>query len=243
MGMIFALAGLAFAAPSDLARQWARVEPTIRTRTEVPVPLSDDAVRTLLSGEVSAARFETDEGSWATGAIWIDAPIERVWLAINDGEHDPKDRTTLRVLDAPPPIRRVHLTLHLPFPIADRQWVSDALPNRALYDVTEGRVWQRQWKLSDRSLAVVEDRGVWLLENRGAWTLLDTTDGTLLLFTVRTALGGLLPASITQGWAVRTLRSTLRDFGERAKKIDRHYVGSHRQVADPSGSIIRLFPR
>jgi len=241
--MLLTLASLALAAPSDLAVQWGRVEPEIRSRSKVPVPLSSDDIRALLAGEVVTARFDNDDGAWATGATWIEAPIDQVWLSINDGEHEPGDRTTLRVLEAPPGTRRVHLTLHLPFPIADRQWVSDSRPNRALYDATGGRVWQRQWALADPALATEEDSGVWLQENRGAWTLVDTGDGTLLLFTVRTVLGGLLPASITRGWAIRSLRGKLAETGPRAQAMPTHYDRTHRQVPAPSGVLVAPFPR
>jgi len=241
IGFFAALA--ASAAPSDLAARWAKVEPAIRAHTAVPVPLSLDDVTTIQGGEVAASRFDTDQGAYATGAVWLDAPIEQVWLVLNDGPHEPPGRVTVRVLESPPTVRRVHMTLALPFPIADRQWVSDIVPNRALYDATGGVVWQRQWNLADPALATVEDGAVWLKENRGAWTLVDTGDGTLMLFTVRTVLGGLVPTSIANGWAIRSLRRTFQETGPRANQMPAHYTADHFVVRTPAGVEVARWPR
>ncbi|MEM6927480.1 MAG: hypothetical protein AAF602_11150 [Myxococcota bacterium] len=234
---------LAHAAPDDLAARWAAVQPTIAERTPVPVPLSAADLASLAKGESVASRFDTDRGSYATAAIWVNAPIDQVWLVVCDGEHEPADRSTVRVLDAPPGIRRVHITLALPWPIADRQWVSDIVPSRGLYDATSGRVWQRTWDLKDPALATDPDKGVWLKENRGAWTLVDVGQGTLMLFTVRTVLGGMLPASITQGWAVRRLRTQFEETEARALGMVEHYDESHFVVKSPAGREIPRFPR
>lgn len=241
--MIWLSASVALAVPADLADQWAAVEPEIRARTGVPVPLSPDDLATIAAGGAVASRFDTDRGAYATGAVWVDAPVDQVWLVVNDGEHAPGGRTTLRVLPAPDGIRRVHLTLALPFPIADRQWVSNIVPSRELYEATGGRVWQRTWSLADASLAEEPDNAVWLKENRGAWTLVDVGDGTLLMFTVRTVLGGLLPASITQGWAVRSLRDNFEETATRASAMPAHYEGEHRVIRNPGGGEITRWPR
>ncbi|MEN0066561.1 MAG: hypothetical protein AAGA48_30780 [Myxococcota bacterium] len=241
--MLLSLVALAFGANPDLPKQWASVESAIRQHTNVPVPLSSDDLNALMAGEMVASRFDTDKGAYATGAAWLDVPIDRVWLAINDGEHDPPGRTTLRILEGPPNVRRVHLTLDLPFPISDRQWVADIVANKALYHATGGRVWQRQWALADKALATEADRAVWLKENRGAWTLVDTGDGTLMLFTVRTVLGGLLPPAITQAWAVKSLRRTFTEAGPRAKAMPEHYTGSHFLVQAPDGAAVPRWPR
>lgn len=242
-GMIWLSSMAALAAPPDLYAQWQTVEPRVRSATAVPVPLSASDAAKLGRGEIVTARFDTDDGAFATGAAWIDAPIEMVWLVLNDGEHDPPGRATLRVLPAPAPIRRVHLTLDLPFPVSDRQWISDIVPNRALYEATAGQVWQRQWTLADSALATAPDKALWIKENRGAWTAVDVGDGTLLLFTVRTVLGGLLPASITRSWALKTLKGTFRDVGPRARAMPDHYVADHFRIRNPAGVELVGWPR
>ncbi len=240
---MFLLASIAAAVPPDLAAQWEKVEPEIRARTPVPVPLSPDDLVSIAKGEPVASRFDTEQGAYATAAIWLDAPVEQVWLVVNDGEHEPASRSRTRVLEGPSGVRRVHITLELPWPIADRQWVSDIVPNRALYDATGGKVWQRTWELRDSSLATEPENGVWLKENRGAWTLVEVGQGTLMLFTVRTVLGGLLPNSITQGWAVRRLRTQFVETGPRALAMTDHYGADHFAIHDPTGREIARWPR
>lgn len=236
---LFALSALA--APSDLFDRWQQVAAQVRAVTPVPVPLTADEAAAIVRGEVIASRFDTDDGAYATGAAYVDAPVGAVWLVINDGEHQESSRAKLRVLQASPSFRRVHITLELPFPVSDRQWVSDIVPNPDLFAITDGRVWQRQWTLGDRTLATSPDKAVWLKENRGAWTMVDLGEGTLVLFSVRTVLGGLLPASVTRAWAIRSLRRSLGELEPRAQEMREHYDAAHRRIADPSGREIPCF--
>jgi hypothetical protein len=205
----------------------------------VPVPFAEADAAELLAGRPTAHRFDTDGGAYATGAVWIDAPIEAVWIAIQDAPHDPPGRMTFARLDAPAGMRRVHATLDLPYPLADRQWVSDVTTAKRLYDATGGQVWQRQWSMGDPTLVVAPDpKAAWLTENRGAWTLVDADGGTLALFSVRTVLGGLIPQPIAQAWAIGTIKSSMTDLAVRAKGMPAHYVAGHEVVRTPEGGVI-----
>jgi hypothetical protein len=136
-------------------------------------------------------------------------------------------------------VRRVYSKVDLPYPLSDRHWVAELRTNRALYDATSGRVWQREWQDVDPSLAPSPDPdAAWITETRGAWTVMATDEGTLVLFSVRTVLGGLVPASITQAWAVRTLRASLQGVADRAKGMPSHYTADHERVLTPAGQPI-----
>jgi hypothetical protein len=42
-------------------------------------------------------------------------------------------------------------------------------------------------------------------------------------------------ASITQAWAVRTLRASLQQVADRAKAMGAHYTADHERVLTPDG--------
>jgi hypothetical protein len=230
----------AAAPPVDLASRWEAVAPIVAKHSALPVPLGADDIDELSRGEVVGRRYDTASGAYATGAVWIDAPIEAVWIAIHDGPHDAPSRVSFhRLPGAQPHQRQVYMLLDLPFPLSDRQWVADLRTNTALYEATGGVVWQRQWDLGDRALAPSPDaKAVWVDENRGSWTLLDLPEGTLALFSVRSVLGGAVPASIAQTWAVGTLKTALGKLVERAQGIGAHYDPSHERVITPAGQAI-----
>jgi hypothetical protein len=227
------------APPADLALRWEAHAAAVARLSEVPVPLGPDDLAELAQGQPVARRFDTAAGAYATGAVWIEAPIEAVWIAINDGPHDPPSRVSLTRLPAQMPMRRAYMLLDLPFPLADRQWVVDVRTNTALHAATGGAIWQRQWDLGDPALAPSPDpKAIWIDENRGSWTLLGTEQGTLVLFSVRSVMGGAVPASIAQSWAVSTLKSAMGKLAERSLSIPAHYTPEHERALTPSGEEI-----
>jgi hypothetical protein len=230
------------AAPDDLVEQWQAHAATVSAGSPVPIPFDAQDAAVLQAGEVAAHRFDTPEGAYAVGAVWIDAPIEAVWVTIQDAPHDPPGRITTRRLAAPAGLRRVHMTLDLPFPLADRQWVAEVRTAPALTSATGGDVWQRRWDVGDPALATAPDDGAaWVEVNRGAWTLLRTDQGTLAVFSVRTVLGGLVPAPIAEAWAVGTLKRSLAQVAARAEGVQSHYVAGHEPVVGPDGRPIPVW--
>ncbi|MEQ1565623.1 MAG: hypothetical protein ABMA64_08295 [Myxococcota bacterium] len=230
----------AYAVPADLDARWAAVAEAVAARSPVPVPFGPDDLRELASNPVVARRYDTPSGAYATGAMFVDAPVTSVWITLQDAPHDPPSRVSIERLTAPTGVRRVHMTLDLPYPLADRQWVSDVTTNRALYDATGGVVWQRTWVKGDPALATNADPDVvWIAENRGAWTMIDCgAEGTLVLFSVRSVLGGMLPESITNTFALSTLRTAMRGLADRAHAIPEHYAAGHEVISTPTGHAI-----
>lgn len=225
---------------ASLEEVWAANSAAIARASPVPVVLSAADFATLRGGQVVARRTESAQGMFATGAVLVDVAIEMAWITIQDAPHDPGSRVRSVWLDgAPVGIRRTYNTMDLPFPLADRQWVLELTANRPLFDATGGAVWQRTWHEVDPSLAPAPDPGAeWLPEARGAWTLLATDQGTVMLFSIRTVLGGAIPAGLTNSWAVPTLRTSLAHFAERAKTMSAHYGPSHDRVLTPAGTTI-----
>ena len=67
--------------------------------------------------------------------------------------------------------RLTYMHMPLPWPVADRQWVTELTNNRALFDATGGQVWQRRWTLADAALALhPSPDAIWLEASEGAWT-------------------------------------------------------------------------
>lgn len=241
----FVAAGAFGATPAEVTAAWQAHAQQIAASSAVPVPFDPaDAgdLAEILAGHPVSHRFDTANGAYATGAVWVDAPISAVWIVIQDAPHDPPSRMVTVRLPAPDGVRRVYMRLDLPYPLADRQWVADVVTNTGLYGATDGAVWQRQWKLADPALAPApDDKATWVAESRGAWTLVDTGDGTLVLFSVRTVLGGMIPASIAQGWAVSTVKAGMARVADRARAIPAHYTGDHERVVAPDGAIVPVY--
>lgn len=237
---------LAHAAPDPAALHaaWSRDAATIAADSaSIPTALTSRDLDALAAGDVVAHRVDSDRGAFAVGATWVDAPIEGPWICVQDARDRPLS-TSVRNEWLPGEThtrRLVYMDLALPWPIADRQWVSDLHANRVLFDGTDGRVWQRAWRVADRTLAPDPDpKAVWMTTNTGAWTLLPAAGGTLVLFSVRALLGGDIPAFLSQVGAVARLKGTLRMLSEYTATVAAHYGPAHHPVYAPDGR--RILP-
>jgi hypothetical protein len=238
---------LAQAAPTAAAIQadWDAVAPAVAANGATPVHFSAADYAALAAGDTAVHRVDAAAGSFATGAIWVEAPISQAWIAIQDARDRPLGRDMINEwLPGETPARRqVYMRMPLPWPVADRQWVADFTQNKALFDATSGRVWQRRWTLGDPALAPHPDPdAIWTPANEGAWTLLTTSGGTLCILAIHTDVGGSLPTAISQGLAVSSLKSTLRTLATHAADMPGHYRGSHEIVHAPDGAPVPLAP-
>src|SRR5688500_13286661 len=173
MWLVSAAVALAAPDPAALAGAWRGAADDVAAHGAVPVALAQDDFAELARGAVVAHRADAPDGAYATGAVWLPVPVELAWVAVQDPAHRPIGRAAAEErLPSEPSRRRVYLKLALPWPLADRQWVAELTNNRALYDASGGRIWQRRWQLADPSLAPAPDPdAVWVEENQGAWTL------------------------------------------------------------------------
>lgn len=226
--------------PRALQAAWERDAGAIGEHGVVPAFALDTAdFEALATGEPIARRTDTADGAFASGAIFVEAPIEAVWVAIQDAPHEPPSAVTFERLAQDGARRQVYMRLDLPWPLADRQWVADLDANADLHAAAGGRVWQRHWTLADPALAPAPDpAALWVSTNRGGWTLIACDGGTLALFTVRTVLGGSIPAGIAQTWATRTLADGMTTMAARARAMPEHYCGDHEPVVMPDGKVL-----
>ncbi|MEQ1508237.1 MAG: hypothetical protein ABMB14_38760 [Myxococcota bacterium] len=239
-------------ASDDIEADWTAVAPTVAARSAVPIPFTGAELAALVGSKPIARRFDTPDGAFAVGAVWVAAPIEDLWVVLQDAMHDAASpgpsRLTQRRLTAgvgPEQTKQVYMHLDLPYPLTDRQWVVVVSTNAPLYQATGGQVWQRRWVLGDPASAGPpgsatgpDPDATWLPDTRGAWTLLESHGGTVVQFSVRTVLGGLVPSSIAQGWAVSTVRGALERVAARATSLPGHYDAAHEVVYAPDGAPI-----
>lgn len=113
-----------------------------RLASGVPlIPLS--AYEEALSGRTVArlSRVEGVSAAKAWGVAVIDAPVEQVWMAINNdsalAEYLPVSQSTVIAGDTYGAPRRVFELMPLPL-ISDRWWMVDVQHNPALYTATHG---------------------------------------------------------------------------------------------------------
>jgi hypothetical protein len=127
--------------------------------------------------------------------------------------------------------------IDLPWPVADRQWVIDIRNHRMLHENTSGRAWERAWDLSPvrGSKHEVAD-AVWAPVNAGGWLLIDAAGGTLLIYHVRTSIGGNVPDSAVSAWSASSVKSMLDTIIVRSGKLHRHYNAAHPVVLRPDGT-------
>jgi hypothetical protein len=187
-------------------------------------------------------RFDGPDGAYAMGAIVVDMPKEEVWVAIQDGLHFPEPPVTVTWLPSTAQKRLVYMYVDLPAILSDRQCVVEFTANDALAAATHDHTWQRSWKVVDPAHATHADPdAVWISTNTGAWTLTQVGDQTLVVFVVRTVLGGMLPESITGRWAVGTVDNALAKLRVRAASMPTHYDAAHDPVLRPDGSTLPAF--
>ena len=111
--------------------------------------------------------------------------------------------------------------------------------NPHAYAATGGRVWERSWTLADPSLAPGPGAGgVWVPQNDGTWLLVDAAGGTVLIYEVRTVIGGAFPEDTATRWSLVTVDGMLRHILARAGGIDAHYGAGHAPFDRPDGSAI-----
>lgn len=228
----------AAAPPADeLLRTWRADEPALH----LPVALPDGDFATLARGEPVAHRRDANGAAYAIGAIWVPAPPQSVWVTIQDARDRPiMSYAQVDWLPGATATRRdVFMLLDLPWPLANRQWVTRFQHDAATFAATSGRVWQRLWSLTDPKEARTPDPdAIWLEHNDGSWSIVGAGSGSFCVLIVRTVLGGNLPPDITQTWATSTLKGTLRSVAQLAPTTPAHYTSGHEPMYTPAGELL-----
>jgi hypothetical protein len=246
--------------PLLLAAAWAsRVDPTALDQgwaawsgamasARYPFAFTGADFAALAKGQVVRRRVPADGVDRAVGAWWTTTPRDALWIAILDDQHDTVVSGLVeRQLPGTLPERKLlYQHLDLPWPATDRHWVADIRNNRALVSASGGGVWERTWTLAAPALAeeagaVVPGEAIWMPELEGGWTLAEVAGGTLLVYHVRTVIGGSIPDDLVARWSLSTLDGMLRHIDARARSLAAHYGPDHAPVLRPDGSAIPPF--
>lgn len=181
----------------------------------------------LPAGEPRAGIQKVDgvAAAKAWGAIRIEAPVEAVWLVLND-EARLAGRlpvSTSAVISGPRHgERRVFEYMPLPI-VSDRWWVVDVRHNGELYRASHGLMWEMAWKNANPEVvqkthyAPIAAGGVPAAWTTGSWLLVDLGEqGTWLEYTTWSDPGGSLPAGAATRFASGAVKQTLSAVAELA---------------------------
>ncbi len=229
------------------------------------IPLLDpDRISELIEGGVVKIREVPggpDQPQRVVGYVLFDVPRVDVWVAATDphaGYSGGMLRETRLVEDdAAGSVWYQHLKL--PWPVQDRHWLIRIRRDADLAAATEGRVWKHAWALDENCEKFVSQfiqaghianvpletarKSIYTPVNHGAWIAIEMPGNrTLLVYHVSTVVGGSIPDSFVVEWAMLTLDRLLRQVGDYARTIPKHYAGAHEIAHEPGGAPIPPYP-
>ncbi len=209
------------------------------------MPLTGTDLEQIAAGRVVRRRLRVEGTDVAVGAMWSDQPIDALWLAILDDKHFKLvDGLFEEQLPGTAAGRKVLFQhIDLPWPFRDRQWVLEIDNNGALFEHTDGAVWERTWTLSDPAQArSAREDALWVSLNDGGWQIYSWPDGALLVYQVRASMDGWITDDLVTRYAMSTLERMLRDIDGRAAGMAEHYDHAHTRLLRPDGSKILSLP-
>lgn len=239
------VSAVAWATPSatELQTAWERWRPKLDAHAVYPFRFSDQEWSRLAEGKVIRRRDRLEGTDRVLGVVWSPADLDTTWVALQDGHGEVIDGFTEILLPGSTFQHKVVFQrIELPWPLVPRQWVIDVINNRALLGATEGKVWERTWKISDRrDLPSEPGKGVWLDVNEGGWFFAEAGGGTLMGYHVRTVVGGIVPDEVATRWSFSTLTGMLQRVVGRTDWIRGHYTAEHEPVLRPGATEIPRF--
>lgn len=224
--------------PQRLEAELAVFEEQFRS-ARYPFAFEPRELETLKKGKVVKRRTRLEGADRVLGAVWVDASRDHTWVAVQDDEHwDAVKGFYEEVLSGDlhhPKVAFQHLDL--PWPFLNRQYTILIENNDALRESTG--IWERTWDLSDVRGATREEEGaIWVDVNDGGWVFAEVAGGTLLVYHVRTVIGGNIPDEAATRYAYATLGGLLRDAKEKAESMTTHYDASHDPIIRPDGTVV-----
>ena len=225
---------------SYLSRQWSS--------------LDADGWRAVAAGEIGKRRIDTPGGHDGIFVIgFIDQPMWAVWIGVLDGKHGSlvSDMVEALLPGTNETEKVLYQHLVLPFPLSDRHWVIRVRNNRPLYEASQGKLCERSWDLDHRGTGALADLPaelnkdlddiIWTPVNDGGWLLVSVGDATLVAYTIRADIGGLIPRVLVTSLAMLKMDEMLEEVGRRADRVPFHYTGDHYLVYRPDGTAIERF--
>jgi len=232
-----------FAEPTakDLADVWAKNFSTLGQHTKQTVLLDDNDFRRVAEGKIAKRRLIQEGPDRAIGVGWTPHTRDAVWIAIIDEVHNTMVNSLYeqRLGTSTDGAKRLYQRLDLPWPFTDRQWVISISNNTALAKASANTLWERYWTLSDPIQGEPADPGsLWIPTLDGAWIAIPIGGGTLLVYQVRTTIGGAIPDELVTRWAMATLDEMLENVFTRAAEIPKHYDREHERIMGGDGKVI-----
>lgn len=213
-----------------LHEAWKKIEPTVRADATFPIALEQGDFSAIANGQIAKRRIRENGPDRAMGAMW--APIDRnhIWIAILDDGHDNllSSLTETRLENSEHGHKRLYQHLDLPWPVHNRQLVVEIQNNTDISNATEGFLWERSWDLAEPALMDKPDpSAVWIPLATGSWLLFPVENGTVVVYHVRSTIGGRIPDEVVTRWAMSTLDEMMQHIVDRAGNIHTHYTGNH----------------
>ncbi len=215
------------------------------------ITLDEEAFETLARGEVVRyRRTESETVDGAVGVAWVPYPAEDLWLgAIDDVHQHLAEGLTETWLPGTVPGHKVlYQHYDVPPPFSDRHWVVVIENNPALYEASDGVVWERTWDLDSRNTEALLDvppgtvenpeEALWTPVNRGGWLLIPAEGGTIVVYQVSSDIGGNIPEELVVRFAMASLGSMIDHLQTLAQQTPDHYVGDHFLIVRPDGTPI-----
>ncbi|MCB9675283.1 MAG: hypothetical protein H6737_09215 [Alphaproteobacteria bacterium] len=196
----------------------------------------------LAEGKTVRRRERLDGPDRVLAALWSPASRDQLWLAIQDEQHY---EVVAGYADEDLPgstfaKRTLYQRIDLPWPFAARQWVIELESNRDLLAASQGTIWERHWRISERRGASIEDPdAVWVPETTGGWTLVEIAGGNLVIYHTRASVGGNIPDEAGTQWALMTVSGMVEEMDRRARdEVDAHYLDGHAPIERPDGTFV-----
>jgi hypothetical protein len=228
----------------QLESVWDKHKTALTTLTEQPILLQPEDFEHISKGQVAKRRIRQDGPDRVMGAAWSPLSREEIWLAVLDDTHDTlvkilSERTLYYDQDGR---KFLYQHLDLPWPISDRQWVIEVWNNTQLNDATHNQVWERVWNLSDsKKMDEPDPQAIWAPMTDGAWLFIPAMDGTLVIYHVRSTVGGAIPDEVVTRWALATVDEMIVHALTRAKEIPAHYGSEHFAIDGGDNQPVRPF--
>lgn len=236
--LLFLATAWATPTPAALSAAWEAHRSDLDSLAVYPVKWSAEEWDRVAKGKVARRRERLEGADRVIGMVWVDTDPSTTWVAVQD-PHGPVTVSGMVHEELPGSTfqhRLLYQSIDLPWPLATRQWVIEVKNNLPLIAATQGAVWERTWGLSSQRGAQAEQgNAVWLPVNDGGWMFVDADGGTLLVYHVRSVIGGNVPDDFATRWAFGTLSGMLSGIRDRVPWVKTHYVEGHEALQRPDG--------
>ncbi len=237
-------AALAKPSAQALADAWAKQFNIVSRHTAHPILLDDEDFERVADGKTAKRRLNQEGPDRVIGVGWTPHSRQAIWIAIIDDIHNTMVNSLheKRLGKNSEGAKLLYQRLDLPWPFNDRQWVISISNNIALADASAGEVWERSWSLVDPIKDEPADpQALWIPTLDGSWIATPVENGTLLIYQVRTTIGGAIPDDLVTRWAMSTLDDMLENVFLRAGQIPQHYSADHEPIRGGDGKSIKPF--